>query len=48
MYHFALLTDRGISSETVDLVSMVDFNDQKASILKMSHGMSVILLFGKK
>ena len=48
MYHFALRTDQGISSETVDLVSMVNVNDKKGSVLKMSHGVSAILLFGKK
>ena len=47
MYHFALRTDQVTTSEAINLVPMVDIQDQKASILKMSHGVSVILLLGK-
>lgn len=47
MYHFALRSDRGSGSEAVDLAPVVNVDDQKASILKMSRGVSVILLLGK-
>ena len=47
MYHFALRIDQGTGSEAVDLAPMVTVDDQKASILKMSRDVSVILLLGK-
>lgn len=47
MYHFALRTDDDAGSVAVDLAPRVPLDRQKTAILRMSHGVAVILLLGK-
>ena len=44
MYRFALRADEDDDSSSTDLVPVVDLESQKASILNMSHGVSIVLL----